>query len=61
MGLEDHLDASTGILCSGSDKLLAHSTLDLIVIEKKKMWIINVAIPGNGRKQRRSQSVMTEY
>lgn len=55
------MDTSTRALSGGSDKLLAHSTLALIVVEKKKLWVINVAVPDNGRKQRRSRSVMIEY
>ena len=32
-----------------TDKHLAHNIPDITVVEKKRVWIIDVAIPGDGR------------
>ena len=32
-----------------TDKHLAHNIPDITVVEKKRVWIIDMAIPGDGR------------
>ena len=50
-----------------TDKHLAHNKPDITVIEKKRVWIIDVTIPGDGRieekeleKVSKCQDLMTE-
>ena len=43
-----------------SDKHLAYNTPDLTIVEKKQVWIVDVAIPGDTRiEEKESQSIRT--
>ena len=44
-----------------TDKILAHNTPDLTVIEKKKVWLIDIAIPGDSRVEEKELEKITRY
>lgn len=44
-----------------TDKHLAHNTPDLTVVEKKQVWIIDVAIPGDSRVEEKQLEKITKY
>ena len=41
------------------DKHLAHNIPDITVVEKKQVWIIDVAIPGDGRTRHCMANIST--
>ena len=44
-----------------SDKHLAHNIPDIIVVEKKRVWIIDVAIPGDSRIEEKELEKISKY
>ena len=42
------------------DKHLAHDTTDITVVEKKQVWLIDVAIPGDSRIQQKEVEKITK-
>ncbi|XP_062816932.1 uncharacterized protein LOC134293409 [Anolis carolinensis] len=44
-----------------TDKVLEHNTPDMTVVEKKKVWIIDVAIPGDSRIDEKQQEKLSRY
>ena len=47
-----------------ADKHLVHNTVstsDITVVEKKQVWLINVAIPGDSRIQQKEVEKITKY
>ena len=44
-----------------TDKYLAQNTPDIIVVEKKRLWIIDVAIPGDGRREEKELEKINKY
>ncbi|XP_062819964.1 uncharacterized protein LOC134294068 [Anolis carolinensis] len=44
-----------------TDKVLEHNTPDITVVEKKKVWIIDVAIPGDSRIDEKQQEKLSRY
>uniref|UniRef100_A0A803TJ52 ATP binding cassette subfamily D member 2 n=1 Tax=Anolis carolinensis TaxID=28377 RepID=A0A803TJ52_ANOCA len=43
------------------DKVLEHNTPDITVVEKKKVWIIDVTIPGDSRIDEKQQEKLSCY
>ena len=43
------------------DKHLAHNIPEITVVEKKRVWIIDVAIPGNGRIEEKELEKISRY
>uniref|UniRef100_A0A803TE67 Stress induced phosphoprotein 1 n=1 Tax=Anolis carolinensis TaxID=28377 RepID=A0A803TE67_ANOCA len=44
-----------------TDKVPEHNTPDITVVEKKKVWIIDVAIPGDSRIDEKQQEKLSRY
>ena len=44
-----------------TDKHLAHNIPDITVVEKKQVWLIDVAIPGNNRINQKEVEKITKY
>ena len=44
-----------------TDKHLAHNIPDITVVEKKQVWIIDVAIPGDGRIEEKELEKISKY
>ena len=44
-----------------TDKHLAHNIPDITVVEKKRVWIIDVAIPGDGRIEEKELEKISKY
>ena len=44
-----------------TNKHLAHNIPDITVVEKKQEWIIDVAIPGDGRIEEKEQEKISKY
>ena len=44
-----------------TDKHLAHNIPDLTVVEKKQVWLIDVAIPGDTRINQKEVEKITKY
>uniref|UniRef100_A0A803T202 Reverse transcriptase domain-containing protein n=1 Tax=Anolis carolinensis TaxID=28377 RepID=A0A803T202_ANOCA len=44
-----------------TDKVLEHNTPDITVVEKNKVWIIDVAIPGDSRIDEKQQEKLSRY
>ena len=44
-----------------TDKHLAHNVLDIIMVEKKQVWLIDVAIPGDSRINQKEVEKITKY
>ncbi|XP_023238417.1 uncharacterized protein LOC111637209 [Centruroides sculpturatus] len=44
-----------------TDKVLEHNTPDFTIVEKKKVWIIDVAIPGDSRIDEKQQEKLSRY
>ncbi|XP_062826554.1 uncharacterized protein LOC134296214 [Anolis carolinensis] len=44
-----------------TDKVLEHNTPDITVVEKKKVWIIDVTIPGDSRIDKKQQEKLSRY
>ena len=44
-----------------TDKHLAHNIPDITVVDKKRVWIIDVAIPGDGRIEEKELEKITKY
>ena len=44
-----------------TDKHLAHNVLDITVVEKKQMWLIDVAIPGASRVDQNEVEKIIKY
>ena len=44
-----------------TDKHLAHDIPDISVVEKKRVWIIDVAIPGDGRIKEKELEKISKY
>ncbi|XP_067126490.1 uncharacterized protein [Centruroides vittatus] len=44
-----------------TDKVLEHNTPDLTIVEKEKVWIIDVAIPGDSRIDEKQQEKLNRY
>jgi hypothetical protein len=44
-----------------TDKHLAHNIPDITVVEKKQVWLIDVAIPGDSRIQQKEVEKITKY
>ena len=44
-----------------TDKHLAHNIPDITVVEKKQAWIIDVAIPGDGRIEEKELLKISSY
>uniref|UniRef100_A0A803THT2 Reverse transcriptase domain-containing protein n=1 Tax=Anolis carolinensis TaxID=28377 RepID=A0A803THT2_ANOCA len=44
-----------------TDKVLEHNTPDITVVEKNKVWIIDVAIPGDNRIDKKQQEKLSRY
>ena len=44
-----------------TDKHLAHNIADITVVEKKWVWIIDVAITGDGRIQEKELEKISKY
>ena len=44
-----------------TDKHLAHNIPDITVVEKKQMWLIDVAIPGDSRINQKEVEKITKY
>ena len=44
-----------------TDKHLGHSIPDITVVEKKRVWIIDVAIPGDGRIEDNEMEKISKY
>ena len=40
---------------------MAHNIPDINVVEKKQVWIIDVAIPGDGRIEERELEKISKY
>ena len=43
------------------DKHLAHNIPDITGVEKKRVWIIDVAIPGDGRVEEKQLEKISNY
>ena len=44
-----------------TDKHLAHNIPDITVVEKKRVWIIDMAIPGDGRIEEKELEKISKY
>ena len=44
-----------------TDKHLAHNIPDITVVEKKQVWLVDVAIPGDSRIQQKEVEKITKY
>ena len=44
-----------------TDKHLAHNIPDITVVEKKQVWLVHVAIPGDSRIQQKEVEKITKY
>ena len=44
-----------------TDKHLAHNIPDITVVEKKQVWLIDVAIPGDSRINQKEVAKITKY
>ena len=44
-----------------TDKHLAHNIPDITVVKKKQVWLIDVAIPGDGRINQREVEKISKY
>ena len=44
-----------------TDKHLAHNIPDITVVEKKQVWLIDVAIPGDSRINQKEVEKITKY
>ncbi|KAJ7317896.1 hypothetical protein JRQ81_004058, partial [Phrynocephalus forsythii] len=44
-----------------TDRVLEHNTLDIVIVENKKVWIIDVAIPGDSRVTKKQLEKITQY
>ena len=44
-----------------TDKHLTHNIPDITVVEKKRVWIIDVAIPGDGRIEEKELAKISKY
>ena len=44
-----------------TDKHLAHNIPDITVVEKKQIWLVDVAIPGESRIQQKEVEKITKY
>ena len=44
-----------------TDKHRAHNIPDITVVEKKRVWIIDVAIPGDGRIEEKELEKISKY
>jgi hypothetical protein len=44
-----------------TDKRLPHNMPDITVVEKDRVWIIDVAIPGDSRIEMKEQEKITKY
>ena len=44
-----------------TDKHLAHNIPDITIVEKKRVWIIDVAIPGDGRREEKEMEKICKY
>ena len=44
-----------------TDKHLAHNIPDITVVEKKQVWLIDVAIPGDSRIDQKKVEKITKY
>ncbi|XP_023216726.1 uncharacterized protein LOC111619278 [Centruroides sculpturatus] len=44
-----------------TDKVLEHNTPDFTIVEKKKVWIIDVTIPGDSRIDEKQQEKLSRY
>ena len=40
---------------------MAHNIPDITVVEKKRVWIIDVAIPGDGRIEKKELEKISKY
>ena len=43
------------------DKHLTYNILDIIMVEKKQVWLIDVAIPGNSKIDQKKVEKITKY
>ena len=43
------------------DKHLAHNIPDITVVEKKRVWITDVAIPGDGKIEEKELEKISKY
>ena len=44
-----------------TNKHLAHNIPDITVVEKKRVWLIDVAIPGDGRIEKKELEEISKY
>ena len=44
-----------------TDKHLAHNIPDITVVEKKQVWLVDEAIPGDSRIQQKKVEKITKY
>ena len=44
-----------------TDKHVAHNIPDITVVEKKQVWLIDVAIPGDNRINQKEVEKITKY
>ena len=44
-----------------TDKHLAHNISDITMVEKKRIWIIDVAISGDGRIEEKELEKISKY